>query len=190
MTEARSLPRETVACQRQDGGVVKLGDATEGVIGLPQKSRQRVLWDNFRAPAKILRSKRFVGKGGAGIRALPRRRRGRRGLPCSDAGGKEKGNSSGNDSLSHDALLNNPSVSLPWQAFRQRDTFSRGGNRARSGDAPNNGASPSSQAANSPPGSLQENACSPPKRRLNCGSNNPSVRLVPRLPPPLTQGRL
>ena len=73
---ARALPRETVACQRQDGGVVKLGDATEGVIGLPQKSRQRVLWDNFRAPAKILQSKRFVGKGGAGLKALPRPKEG------------------------------------------------------------------------------------------------------------------
>ena len=38
-----------------------------------------------RVPAKILRSKRFVGKGGAGIEAAPRRRRGRQGLPCSDA---------------------------------------------------------------------------------------------------------
>ena len=38
-----------------------------------------------RVPAKILRSKRFVGKGGAGIEAAPRRRRGRQGFPCSDA---------------------------------------------------------------------------------------------------------
>ena len=29
---ARALPREKVACQRQDGGVVKLGDATEGAV--------------------------------------------------------------------------------------------------------------------------------------------------------------
>ena len=37
----------------------------------------------------------------------------------------------------------------------------------------------------------QESTCSPlTQGRLNCGFNNPSVRLVPHLTPPLTQGRL
>ena len=48
-------------------------------------------------------------------------------------------------------------------------TVSRGSTRARSGTAPNNRTFPSSQAAKSPPGPLQESACSPPKRRLCYG---------------------
>ena len=57
--------------------------------GLPKARRRGCKTRHYdggsnRAPAKILRSKRFVGKGGAGIKALPRRRRGWRSLPCSD----------------------------------------------------------------------------------------------------------
>ena len=46
-------------------------------------------------------------------------------------------------------------------SFGCRATVSRGRARARSGNAPNNGAFPSSQMAKSPPGSLQESICSP-----------------------------
>ena len=38
----------------------------------------------YGVPAKILRSKRFAGRGEAGIKALPRQRRGGQGLPCFD----------------------------------------------------------------------------------------------------------
>ena len=61
--------------------------APPSYIGLPQRS---------------CGAKDFLGKGDAGIRALPRRRRGWRSLPCSDAGGEEKGGYSGSYSLSHD----------------------------------------------------------------------------------------
>ena len=44
-------------------------------------------------------------------------------------------------------------------------SFSRGRTRARSKNAPENGAFLSSQAAKSPPGSLQESACSPSSRK-------------------------
>ena len=43
----------------------------------------------------------------------------------------------------------------------QRATFSRGRNRARSGNGAHNAPFPSSQTAKSPPGSLQESVCSP-----------------------------
>ena len=44
------------------------------------------------------------------------------------------------------------------------DSFSRGGARARSGNAPNNGAFPSSKAVKAPPGLCQESAFSPLRR--------------------------
>ena len=43
---------------------------------------------------------------------------------------RDGGRRGGNDSLSHGVGLNNPSASLPRQAFGQRDTFSRGRDRA------------------------------------------------------------
>ena len=54
-------------------------------------------------------------------------------------------------SLSHDT----------GASFGCRDSFSRGRDRARSGNGAHYAPFPSSQAAKSPPGSLQESACSP-----------------------------
>ena len=51
----------------------------------------------------------------------------------------------------------------------RRDSVSRGRDRARSGNGTLHVPFPSSQAAKSPPGSLQESACSPPRRRLQYG---------------------
>ena len=56
-----------------------------------------------------------------------------------------------------------PSVLLPTFAG-QRATVSRGRNRAQSGNGTYNVPFPSSQAAKSPPGFLQESACSPLER--------------------------
>ena len=74
-------------------------------------------------------------------------------------GRQGKAGSPGFYSLSHGVAIN-----CGWH-----DSFSRGGNRARSGNGANNAPFLSSQAAKSPPGSLHESACSPPRRRLQYG---------------------
>ena len=60
-------------------------------------------------------------------------------------------------------------------------TVSRGRDRARSGSGAHNAPFPSSQAAKSPPGSLQENTCSPSKREARKKSER---RYQPNVSPP------
>ena len=131
----------------------------------------------FRVPAKILRSKRFVGRGAASRAVKPRGTQRRTYGLCGDAGGKGDAVAATRRQGNGETPAMTPSVTLsglttPPSCLRQ-DTVSRGRDRARSGNGTLHVPFPSSQVVKAPPGLCQESTCSPPEEA-------PIIRNLPK----------
>ena len=121
----------------------------------------------FRVPAKILRSKRFAGRGAASRAVKPRGTQRRTYGLCGDAGGKGDAVAATRRQGNGETPAMTPSVTLPGlttppSCLRQA-TVSRGRDRARSGNGTLHVPFPSSQVVKATPWLCQESTCSPPK---------------------------